>query len=114
MSVGAKETLEIVRFIVCFANFVIKNAGKSPVALVLQLGELVNLLQLVPSAITGAHKALAEALDGFTTEEKEQLYAAIDELKAPSATMEAIVESALKAAVGFSELIGALRGEKTV
>lgn len=111
MTVGVKETLEIVRFLVSFANFVIKNAGKSPVALVLQLGELVNLLQLVPSAISGAHKALSEALDGFSTEEKEQLYAVIEEIKAPSGTVEAIVESALKAGVALADLIRVLRGE---
>lgn len=112
MTAGVKETREILQFVVGLANFVANNAGKSPLGLVLQIGDLVNLIQLVPAAIGGAHKAVAEALDGFSLEEKEALYAEIEQIKVPSATVEQVMEAALKAGVALSDLIGVMRGEK--
>ena len=112
MTAGVKETKEILVFVVALANFVVANAGKTPLALVLQIGELVGLLQLVPSAIGGAHKALAEAVDGFSMEEKEALFAEIEQLKSSSSTVEQVMESALKAAVALTDLIGVMRGEQ--
>lgn len=112
MTSGVKETKEIVQFVVALANFVANNAGKNPLGLVLAIGDLVGVLQLVPAAIGGAHLALAEVIDGLSIEEKEELYAEIERFKGPSATVEQVLEGALKAAVALSDLVGVLRGEK--
>jgi hypothetical protein len=111
MAAGVKETKEIVKFVVALGNFIAVNAGKSPIALALQVPAILNLLQLIPAAIGGAQKAVAEAADGFTPEEKAQLYAEVDLLKWPNATIESVVEAGLKAALGLGDLIAAIRGE---
>jgi ABC-type proline/glycine betaine transport system permease subunit len=111
MTAGVKETKEIVKFVVALGNFLATNAGKSPVVLALQIPALLNLLQLIPAAIGGVHKAVSEAADGFSPEEKAQLYAEVDLLKWPNATIENVVEAGLKAALGLGDLITAIRGE---
>ena len=112
MAQGVKETKEIVVFVVALANFLVENAGKSPIALLPKIGEVVGLLQMMPTAVAGADKALEEIVDGFTQPEKEEIFVEIVKVKASTAPVEQVIESGLKAAVALTDLIAVLRGKK--
>ena len=111
MSAGVQETKEIVVFAVALANFLAENAGKTPIALLPKIGEVVSLLQLMPRAIAGADKALAEIVDGFSQGEKKEIFVEIVKVKCSSAPVEQVIESGLKAAVALTDLIAVLRGK---
>ena len=109
MSAGVKESKELIRFVVALTNLIIEISGKNSVGMLLSVGKFLSVLQLAAPAFAGIKNALSEAQDGYSEEEKAQLYAEIDEIKSQNATVEQVTEAALKIGVGLSDLVGLLK-----
>jgi hypothetical protein len=112
MSTGVKESNEIAALVVGLVN-VLADIGTGGIsAYVEKIGSLLRVAQLAGPAIGDASKALQEAIDGYSAEEKAVLFRTIEALELPSESVEKVAEGVLKVGVALTDLVELVRGIK--